>query len=51
MPFLYGNHIVKAHLGRITDDTPEHTGVVILSMSDSPLVKYILITRDVELTT
>ncbi|EIE88085.1 hypothetical protein RO3G_12796 [Rhizopus delemar RA 99-880] len=37
MPFLYGNHIVKAHLGRITDDTPEHTGVVILSMSDSPL--------------
>ncbi|CEG69900.1 hypothetical protein G6F70_005293 [Rhizopus microsporus] len=37
MPFLYGNHIVKAHLGRITDDTPEHTGVVIFSMSDSPL--------------
>ncbi|KAI8877539.1 60S ribosome subunit biogenesis protein nip7 [Backusella circina FSU 941] len=37
MPFLYGNHIVKAHLGRITDDTPEHTGVVIYSMSDSPL--------------
>jgi hypothetical protein len=38
MPFLYGNHIVKAHLGRITDDTPEHTGVVIYSMNDSPLV-------------
>lgn len=38
MSFLYGNHIVKAHLGRITDDTPEHTGVVIFSMSDSPLV-------------
>ncbi|CAO3702177.1 unnamed protein product [Rhizopus stolonifer] len=37
MPFLYGNHVVKAHLGRITDDTPEHTGVVILSMSDAPL--------------
>lgn len=41
MPFLYGNHIVKAHLGRITDDTPEHTGVVIFSMSDSPLVSII----------
>lgn len=40
MPFLYGNHIVKAHLGRITDDTPEHTGVIIFSMSDSPLVNY-----------
>ncbi|GES86953.1 60S ribosome subunit biogenesis protein nip7 [Rhizophagus clarus] len=35
--FLYGNHILKAHLGRITDDTPEHQGVVIYSMSDIPL--------------
>ena len=33
MPFLYGNHVVKAHVGRITDDTPEHAGVVVLSMS------------------
>lgn len=38
MPFLYGNHVVKAHLGRITEDTPEHQGVVIFSMSDTPLV-------------
>lgn len=38
MPFVYGNHIVKAHLGRITEDTPEHQGVVIFSMSDIPLV-------------
>lgn len=38
MPFLYGNNVVKAHLGRITDDTPEHTGVVVFSMTDSPLV-------------
>ncbi|KAI8385006.1 60S ribosome subunit biogenesis protein nip7 [Radiomyces spectabilis] len=37
MPYLYGNHVVKAHLGRITDDTPEHTGVIIYSMSDMPL--------------
>ncbi|KAL9933015.1 hypothetical protein V8E36_008270 [Tilletia maclaganii] len=32
LPFLYGNHVVKAHLGRITDDTPEHAGVVVLNM-------------------
>lgn len=40
MPFLYGNNVVKAHLGRITDDTPEHTGVVVFSMTDSPLVRH-----------
>ncbi|ODQ67209.1 putative nucleolar ribosomal biogenesis factor NIP7p [Nadsonia fulvescens var. elongata DSM 6958] len=37
MPFLYGNHILKAHVGRMSDDIPEHTGVVVFSMSDSPL--------------
>ncbi|KAJ3870256.1 secretory pathway protein Sec39-domain-containing protein [Lentinula novae-zelandiae] len=37
MPFLYGNHVVKAHLGRITEDTPEHQGVVVYSMNDVPL--------------
>ena len=37
MSFLYGNHIVKAHMGRVTDDTPEHVGVVVFSMSDMPL--------------
>lgn len=37
MPYLYGNHVVKAHLGRITEDTPEHQGVVIFNMSDVPL--------------
>lgn len=34
---MYGNHVVKAHLGRITEDTPEHQGVVVLSMADIPL--------------
>jgi hypothetical protein len=38
LPFLYGNHVVKAHLGRISDDTPEHAGVVVLSMSGTGLV-------------
>ena len=38
MPYLYGNHVLKAHLGRITEDTPEHQGVIVYSMSDIPLV-------------
>lgn len=38
MPYLYGNHVLKAHLGRITEDTPEHQGVVVYSMADTPLV-------------
>ncbi|KAL3896196.1 MAG: hypothetical protein SGCHY_004234 [Lobulomycetales sp.] len=37
MPYLYGNHVLKAHLGRITEDTPEHQGVVVYSMSDVAL--------------
>lgn len=43
MPFLYGNHVVKAHLGRITEDTPEHQGVVVYSMNDTPLVRMFII--------
>ena len=35
--FLYGNHILKAGLGRITEDTPQYQGVVVLSMNDLPL--------------
>jgi 60S ribosome subunit biogenesis protein NIP7 len=37
MPFLYGGHIVKAHVGRWSDDCPEHQGVVVYSMNDTPL--------------
>ncbi|KAK7970339.1 hypothetical protein PG984_001634 [Apiospora sp. TS-2023a] len=37
MPFLYGGNIVKAHVGRWTEDTPEHTGIVVFSMDDRPL--------------
>lgn len=35
--FLYGNHVMKAGLGRITEGTPQFQGVVIYSMSDLPL--------------
>lgn len=37
MPFLYGNHIVKAHVGKMTEDVPEHTGLIVYSMNDLPL--------------
>ena len=37
MSFLYGNHINKAGLGRITDATPQYQGVVVYNMSDIPL--------------
>merc|ERR1712127_429663 len=32
--FLYGNHVLKAGLGRITEDTPQYQGVVVLNMAD-----------------
>jgi len=37
MSYLYGNHVLKAHLGRITENTPQYQGVVFYSMSDVPL--------------
>lgn len=37
MPFLYGGNIVKAHVGRWSDDCPEHQGVVVYNMGDTPL--------------
>ncbi|KAF1357280.1 60S ribosome subunit biogenesis protein NIP7 [Lizonia empirigonia] len=37
MPFLYGGNVLKAHVGRWSEDCPEHQGVVVLSMSDTPL--------------
>jgi 60S ribosome subunit biogenesis protein NIP7 len=38
MPFLYGGNVLKAHVGRWSEDCPEHQGVVVLSMNDTPLV-------------
>ncbi|KAI1103781.1 60S ribosome subunit biogenesis protein NIP7, partial [Jackrogersella minutella] len=37
MPFLYGGNVVKAHVGRWSDDCPNHQGIVVYSMSDTPL--------------
>ncbi len=35
--FLYGGHITRAGLGRITEETPQYQGVAVYSMSDIPL--------------
>ena len=59
MPFCYGGNIVKAHIGRWSEDcpgaikvpffygiddwansAPEHQGVVVLAMDDTPLVSH-----------
>jgi 60S ribosome subunit biogenesis protein NIP7 len=37
MSYLYGNNILKAHIGRITENTPKYQGCVFLSMNDIPL--------------
>lgn len=36
--FLYGNHLLKSGLGRITESTAQYQGVVVYSMADVPLV-------------
>lgn len=37
MPYLYGGNVVKAHIGRWSDDCPEHQGVIVYNMNDTPL--------------
>lgn len=37
MNYLYGNNVLKAHLGRITENTPTHQGVVFYTMADIPV--------------
>lgn len=37
LSFLYGNNVLKAGLGRITENTPQYQGVIVYSMSDVPL--------------
>lgn len=35
--FLYGNHVTKAGLGRISENTEKYQGVMVYSMADVPL--------------
>jgi 60S ribosome subunit biogenesis protein NIP7 len=37
MPLLYGSHVLKAHIGRWSEDCAEHQGVVMYSLQDTPL--------------
>ena len=37
--FLYGNHILKSGLGRITEGAAQYQGVVVYNMNDVPLGK------------
>jgi 60S ribosome subunit biogenesis protein NIP7 len=37
MSFLYGNHALKAHVGRLTEAAPQYAGVVVVTMADIPL--------------
>jgi len=35
--FLYGNHVLKGGLARMTEATPKYQGVIICNMNDVPL--------------
>mmetsp|Transcript_20468 Transcript_20468/g.40252 ORF Transcript_20468/g.40252 Transcript_20468/m.40252 type:complete len:181 (-) Transcript_20468:565-1107(-) len=37
MSFLYGHHVTKTGLGKITEGTPQYAGVVVYSLSNVPL--------------
>lgn len=41
--FLYGNHVLKSGLGRITENTMQYQGVVVYSMADMPLVSLVTV--------
>ena len=35
--FLYGNHVLKSGLARMTENTPQYQGVLVYNMNDIPL--------------
>jgi 60S ribosome subunit biogenesis protein NIP7 len=35
--YLYGNHIMKSHVLRITEDCPKNAGVVVYNVNDVPI--------------
>ena len=37
MSFMYGNHVLKSGVGRMTDGIPQYAGVVVYSMNNTPL--------------
>ncbi|EPZ33610.1 60S ribosome subunit biogenesis protein nip7 [Rozella allomycis CSF55] len=37
MSYLYGNHVLKAHIQKMSEDCPQHQGVIICSANDQPM--------------
>ena len=37
MTFLYGNHVPKSGLARMTEGVPQYGGVVVFGMNGTPL--------------
>jgi 60S ribosome subunit biogenesis protein NIP7 len=35
--FLYGNHILKSQIARITEDTQQYSGMIVFNINDMPL--------------
>jgi 60S ribosome subunit biogenesis protein NIP7 len=35
--YMYGNHITRTGLGRITENTPQYQGVAVFNMADIPM--------------
>jgi 60S ribosome subunit biogenesis protein NIP7 len=35
--FLYGNHVLKTHIARITEDTPGNSGIVVFNVNNVPI--------------
>ncbi|CAH8533860.1 unnamed protein product [Dicrocoelium dendriticum] len=39
--FLYGQHVLKSGLARISEETPQYAGVIVMNMNDFPIVSVI----------
>ena len=37
MSFIYGNHILKAQVLRVTENAPQYQGVIVYNQQDVPL--------------
>lgn len=37
MPYLYGNHVIKNHVARMTENIPQYAPVCVYNLNDLPL--------------
>lgn len=35
--YVYGNHVIKSHIARMTENIPKYDGIVVYSINDTPL--------------